>query len=198
MFDWIKNISKEYPEFWKKYLVKFEHKSKRFVILSVESSGNNPQIDVIFAFGAIAVINNNIIVGDQFEVVIPQYKYLHDNNLSNEFIAESKQDKLAEPQAIEALIEYLGNAILVGHRIHLDVDMINEELEKMGCGRLRNEALDIEIMHRKLNDITDKQFSLDELSRFYKIPVAERFSVSDDAYAAALLFLKLKSRLGIQ
>jgi DNA polymerase-3 subunit epsilon len=64
------------------------------------------------------------------------------------------------------------------------------------CGRLKNEALDIEIMHRKLMDINDKMFSLDELSKLYKISQSERVTASDDAYSIALLFLKLKSRLG--
>lgn len=197
MFDWIKNISKEYPEFWKKYLAKFEQRSKRFVAVSLESSGTNPEKDVIFSVGAIAVFNNNVLIGDAFEILIPQYKFLHENEISNEFIIESKQDKLPEPEAVEAFVNYIGNAVLVGHRIHLEVDLINEALEKMGCGRLRNEALDIEIMHRKLNDITDRQFSLDELAQLYKVPASERFSAADDAYTMALLFLKLKSRLGI-
>ncbi|RZJ72740.1 3'-5' exonuclease [Flavobacterium sp.] len=198
MFDWIKHINKEYPEFWKKYLAKFDHRSKRFVALSLEHSGTNPEKDVIFAFGAIGVFNNNVLIGDSFETVIPQYKFLHDNGMdSNEFILESKQDKLSENDATEAFVEFIGNAVLVGHRIHHDVELINAALEKLGCGRLKNEALDIEIMHRKLNDITDRQFSLDELAHFYKIPTGERMTAMDDAYIMSLLFLKLKNRLGI-
>jgi hypothetical protein len=49
-------------------------------------------------------------------------------------------------------------------------------------------------MHLKLNDITDKQFSLNQLSEIYKIHRA-RNSSTEDAYKTALLFLKLKSRL---
>jgi DNA polymerase-3 subunit epsilon len=52
------------------------------------------------------------------------------------------------------------------------------------------------MMHLKLNDITDKQFSLNQLSD--KIPQSERNSSTEDAYKTALLFLKLKSRLGIK
>jgi DNA polymerase-3 subunit epsilon len=50
-------------------------------------------------------------------------------------------------------------------------------------------------MHRKLNDINNKQFSLEELCDIYKIPKSDRNSSSEDAYKIALLFLKLKSRL---
>jgi DNA polymerase-3 subunit epsilon len=198
MFDWIKNINKEYPEIWKSYISKFEKRSNRFVVLSTETTGLNPNKDVILSFGAIAVQNNSILIGDSFEVMLLQYVYLHDNGLSNEFIIESKQPKLGEREAIQAFLEYIGNAILVGHRIHFDVDLINVALEKLDCGKLKNEALDIEIMHKKLKDISsEKPISIDELCEIYKVPKSERLSSSEDAYTLALLFLKLKSKLGL-
>lgn len=198
MLDWLKNISKEYPEFWKNYLSKFDKKSNRYVILFTETTGVNPKKDVILSLGAVAVVNDNIIIGDSFEVAIPQYRYLHDNGISHDYLLDSDQPKMAEPAAIEQFINYLGNSTLVGHRIHLYVEMINEDLEKLACGRLKNEALDIEIMYKKLHDINSGNFSIDELSRIFKIEQTERISSSDEAYTMALLFLKLKSRLGLK
>lgn len=197
MLDWLKGSSK-YPEFWKTYLSKFETKSTRYVILSTETTGLNPKKDVILSFGALAVVNDIIKIGDNFEVVILQYKYLHDNGLSNEFLIESKLPKLTEYQAMQNLVEYIENAVLVGHRIHFDIELINEALEKMDCGKLKNEALDIEIMHQKFMDITNKSFSIEDLVKHYKLPLNEKASASDDAYAIALLFLKLKTRLGFK
>lgn len=197
MLDWLKGSSK-YPEFWKTYLAKFETKSNRYVILSTETTGLNPKKDVVLSFGALAVVNDVVKIGDNFEVVILQYKYLHDNGLSNEFLIESKLPKLTEYQAMQNLVEYIENAVLVGHRIHFDIELINEALEKMDCGKLKNEALDIEIMHQKLMDITNKSFSIEDLVKHYKLPLSEKASASDDAYAIALLFLKLKTRLGFK
>jgi DNA polymerase-3 subunit epsilon len=195
MLDWIKNISKEYPEFWKVYLAKFEKKSNRYVVLSTETSGLNLQKDVILSFGSFSVINDSIVIGDSFETIVHQYKFFHDQGIPNEFTMETQLKKMSEPEAIQALVEFIGNAVLVGHHIDFDVEMINVALEKMNCGRLKNEALDIDIMHRKLLDINNKEFSLDELCAIYKIAFSERNSTSDDAYKIALLFLKLKSRL---
>jgi DNA polymerase III subunit epsilon len=197
MLDWIKNINKEYPEFWKAYLSKFEKKSNRFVVLCTETTGLNPDKDVILSIGSFSVINNSILIGDNFETVFAQYKFFHDNGILNEFTVESKMKKMGEPEGIQAFIEFIGNSVLVGHHIDFDVEMINAALERMNCGRLRNEALDIDIMYRKLNDINNKQFSLDELCDIYKIPKSDRNSSSEDAYKIALLFLKLKSRLGL-
>ena len=197
MFDWIKNRNKEYPEFWKIYSSKFEKRTSRFVVLRVETTGLNPHKDVILSFGAVGVENNAIVVNDSFEVVLLQYKYLHENGLSNEFIIESKQPKLGESEALQAFVEYIENAILVGHRIHFDVEIINEALYRLGCSRLKNEALDIEIMYQKLNDSADRSFSIDDLCKIYKVAKSDRISAAEDAYTIALLFLKLKSRLGL-
>lgn len=198
MLDWLKNINKEYPDFWKNYLSKFETKPNRFVVISTETSGLNPEKDVILSLGSFAIVDDSIIIKDNFEAVLLQYKYLHDNGLSNEFIIESKMKKLQENDALQTFIDYLGNAVLVGHHINFDIEMINAALERLDCGRLKNEALDIDVMYRKLNDINDKQFSLDDLCEIYKIPKSDRNSSAEDAYKIALLFLKLKSRLGIK
>jgi DNA polymerase-3 subunit epsilon len=198
MLDWLKNINKEHPDFWKTYVSKFEKKSSRFVVLSTETSGLNPDKDVILSIGSFSVIDNSILIGDNFEAVFLQYKFFHDNGLSNEFLVESKMKKLGEAEAIKLFIEFIGNSVLVGHHIDFDVEMINAALERLDCGRLKNEALDIDVMHRKLLDINDKQFSLEELCAIYSIPISDRNSAAEDAYKTALLFLKLKSRLGIK
>lgn len=197
MLDWLKNINKEHPEFWKNYISKFDEKSSRFVVLTTETSGLSPLKDVVLSIGAFAVVNDSILIGDSFEAVLVQYKFFHDNGMMNEFMVESKMKKLTEPEAIESFIEFIGNSVLVGHHIDFDVEIINTALERLDCGRLKNEALDIDVMHRKLHDINDKQFSLDELCEIYNVPISDRNSSAEDAYKTALLFLKLKSRLGI-
>lgn len=198
MLDWLKNINKEYPDFWKDYLTKFETKPNRFVVLSTETSGLNPNKDVILSLGAFSVVDDGIVIKDNFESVLLQYKFLQDNGLSNEFIIESKMIKMPEPDALEAFINFLGNAILVGHHINFDIEMLNSALERLDCGRIKNEALDVDVMYRKLMDVNDKQFSLDDLCEIYKIPKSDRNSSAEDAYRIAILFLKLKSRLGIK
>ncbi|MDQ6530632.1 3'-5' exonuclease [Flavobacterium sp. LHD-85] len=198
MLDWLKNINKDYPDFWKDYLTKFETKPNKFVVLSTETSGLNPDKDVILSLGAFSIIDDSIVIKENFETVLLQYKYLQDNGLSNEFIIESKMMKMPEPDALEAFVKFIGNSILVGHHINFDIEMLNASLERLDCGRLKNEALDVDVMYRKLTDINDKQFSLDDLCEIYKIPKSDRNSSSEDAYKIGLLFLKLKSRLGIK
>jgi len=198
MIDWIKNINKDYPEFWRNYLTKFEAQPQRYVALSIDYSGFNPEKDVIMAFGAVGIENDKINIGDFFEVVLLQYIYLHENGLSNEAIIDSTQPKLGEKEAIQAFIEFLENAVLVGPKINLSIDLINAALEKMNCGRLKNDAIDIEIMFKKYKDTSDKLYSIDDLCNEFYLPIIEETAIPDLAYTIALLFLKLKSRLGLK
>ena len=196
MIDWIKNIGKEYPDFWKDYLKTFDKKSNKYVVMTTETTGLNPSKDVILSIGCVTVQDDFILIVDSFEVVLLQYVFNHDNQMSNEYIIESKQEKLIEAEGIKKFIEFLKNAVIVGHRIDFDIEILNEALKKMNCGSIKNEALDIEIMHRKwIENIDEKPFSIEEICQHFKIENTFRSSSVEHAYLIALLFLKLKSRL---
>lgn len=197
MLDWLK-INKDYPEFWKEYLHKFEHKSKRFVVFSTETTGLDTEKDVILSIGAVGIEKDRIIVKDSFDITIIQDKFNPEIAIKNGILKDNNEDKVLQNEAITSFVNYLGNATLVGHRIHFDIAMINEALEKLQAGRLKNEALDIEIMYQKWKQLPeDKQVSIDELSTVFKISKSDRHTASGDAYIISLLFLRLKQRLGL-
>ncbi len=196
MLDWIKNIGGKYPEFYKTYVSNFDKKSSRFVVLSIETTGLDKNVDQILSIGAIAIVNNNIVVADSFEISFLKKVQINQDNIK-EVEYEKKVSEAIIPEAIESFLKFIENGVLVGHRVAFDVDILNEYLERLKCGRLKNEALDVEVMYKKLEDINDKQFTLDDLLKKFKIEKSERYSASEDAYSIAILFLKLKSRLKI-
>ena len=53
-------------------------------------------------------------------------------------------------------------------------------------------------MFNKFMETNDKSYSLETICEKLKMPISERNAVSDDAYSIAILFLKLKEKLGIQ
>jgi DNA polymerase-3 subunit epsilon len=198
MLEWLKHLKRDYPDFWKTYLSKFDSKSSRFVILNIETSGHNLENDVILSISTFGITDNTILIKDSFESILLQYVYNHDNGISNAYIIESNKLKLTEQQAVQQLVEHLENAVIIGLHINFAIEMINVVLEKMHCGKLKNEALDIEIMFQKWKDNRDRSFSLDEMCAAFKIPKnLNEDECTGNAYAIALLFLKLKSRLHI-
>ena len=197
MLNWLIHNNKDAPDFYKRYLAKFDKKPNRFVILRTNSSGKNPEKDVLFSIGAVSVVNDQIILADSFEMMIYQYKYLHDQGLSNDFIVASKLPKKHEPAALEDFINFIGNAVIVGYQVHVDFDLLNHALNKLGAGRLKNDALDLEIMQRKWKDV-DKHLSFENILLQHDTKMEELSTISEEAYAMALIFLTLKTKLGIK
>lgn len=192
-----KLFHKEYPEYWKKYTESFKSPATKYVVISMETSGLDTEKDVIMSIAATSIVENRIILKDSFEIYIKHTTPL-DISLDNEFITVSKVEKVSEEVAIETLIEYLGNSIFIGHRIDFDIEMLNQMLSRFKLGKLKNEAYDIEAMFNKLSETNDKKYAMEEMSIFLNISISERNSVADDAYSIAILFLKLKSKLGIK
>ena len=190
-------FTKEYPEFWKKYTESFKSPATKYVVISMETSGLDTEKDVIMSIAATSIVENRIILKDSFEIYIKHTTPL-DISLDNEFITVSKVEKVSEEVAIETLIEYLGNSIFIGHRIDFDIEMLNQMLSRLKLGKLKNEAYDIEAMFNKLSETNDKKYAMEDMSKFLNISISERNSVADDAYSIAILFLKLKSKLGIK
>lgn len=197
MFDWLKNIGKDAPEFWRNYLQSFQEKPKRMTMLHLIKSGTQLDKDVVFALGAIQIENDAVLVETALEIVIPQYRYLHDNALPLEYQSDMGKEKLHQNQAVERLVDYLQNSILIGHRPQNDLDFLFQLLEPIGGGRLRNEALDLEIMHQKAVDNPDASIGLFDMFELYKIPYVPSGSPTEVAYSMGLLFLKLKDQLQI-
>lgn len=195
MLQWLNN--NKYPEFWKNYLSNFKDKSNKYVVLSIESTGLNSSKDVILAFSAVTVNADRITIREALELYISYSKSEIDLD-PNEFILVSKIEKKTEREAIELIVNYIGNATLIGHRVNKDIDLLNVSLAKFDCGNLKNEALDIEIMFNKVKETIEKKYTLEEMCKTLSVPVNERNSVADDTFAIALLFLKLKTILKIK
>ena len=86
MLDWLKHINKDFPEFWKTYLSKFDKKSKRYVILSTQYSGLNFSKDVIFSIGAFAVVDDSIFIGDSFEAILARFQVCTEVVINSSFV----------------------------------------------------------------------------------------------------------------
>jgi DNA polymerase-3 subunit epsilon len=65
---------------------------------------------MILSIGSFAVIDNSIVIGDSFEVLL-QYKFLHDNGLSMIWV-ESKM-KNYRRRGHNFFNEFIGNSVLV-------------------------------------------------------------------------------------
>ena len=199
--NWFKKIVKDYPKFWETYLSYFDEnqsKEQRFVVFDCETTGLDYKTDRILSIGAVAIQNNQIIVGDFMEVFLQQDIFKAESVPIHGILKEGKEEKIVEAEAIIRFLEFIKDATLVGHHVDFDIEMINQGLARLDVGKLKNQAMDTDVMYQKLKSLPQEQHSsLDELCDIYKIKKSDRHTASGDAFITALLFLKLKRKLEI-
>lgn len=200
-WNWFNKIKKEHPKFWKKYLLNFEGdlaEPKRYVVFDCETTGLDFRNDVILSIGAVAVIGNAIHVNDSLELYLKQDLYKPETAAIHGLLKEGKEEKIVEAEAIIRFLDFIKDAILVGHHVNFDMEMINQALKRLEVGKLMNDNMDTDAMFQKLKGYQEDQHSsLDELCKTLKVSKSDRHTASGDAYITALVFLKLKSRLKI-
>ncbi|NJM79375.1 MAG: 3'-5' exonuclease [Flavobacterium sp.] len=189
-----KNILKDYPNFWKEYLAHFEHKkeSNKYIVFDCESTGIDIENDKILSISAITIENNAIQINKFIEIFIHQNVALHN------ILKVDEEEKVIEVEGIIRFLNFIKNATLVGHAVGQDIEMINEALNRLDLGKLKNEYMDIAIMYQKFKELPEEMHtSLDQLCTIFKIRKSDRHTSSSDTYIMALIFLKLKRKLGI-
>lgn len=198
---WFKKIVKDYPKFWETYLSYFDEnqsKEQRFVVFDCETTGLDYKSDRILSIGAVAIQNNQIIVGDFMEVFLQQDIFNPETVTLHGILKEGKEEKIVEAEAVIRFLDFIKDATLVGHHIDFDIEMINQALDRLDVGTLKNQVMDTDVMYQKLKSLPqEQQSSLDELCDIYKIKKSDRHTASGDAFITALLFLKLKKKLEI-
>jgi DNA polymerase III subunit epsilon len=201
-FNWFKKIVKDYPKFWETYLAYFDENqsdSKRYVVFDCETTGLDYKSDRILSIGAVAIQNEQIIVGDFMEVFLQQDIFKPESVPIHGILKEGKEEKIVEAEAVIRFLEFIKDATLIGHHVDFDIEMINQALNRLHVGKLKNQAMDTDVMYQKLKYLPVEQHSsLDELCDIFKIKKSDRHTASGDAFITALLFLKLKKKLNIK
>lgn len=199
-WNWFKKITSEKPKFWQSYISQFENDGKpnRFVIFDCETTGLHTTKDRILSIGAVAIVNDAIEVNDYFEVFLTQDFFNADTVPIHGILQNGEEEKIVEAEAVIRFLEYINNATLVGHHINFDLEMINQALNRLSVGKIKNDFMDTDAMYQKLKSLPQEEHhSLDELCDIFNIRKSDRHTASGDAFITALLFLKLKKKLEI-
>jgi DNA polymerase-3 subunit epsilon len=200
LFNWFKKDKKNYPEFWETYLTFFDAKvdknmPQRFVVFDTETTGLDVRRDVILSIGAVAIYGNSIVVKDYLEIFLDQNVFKTESVPIHGILKEGKEEKQTERDAVSQFLDYIKDAILVGHHVRFDIKMINTALQRMGLGKLKNRSMDTDLMYQKFKGLqADQRISLDELCRVFKVPKSDRHTAVGDAFITALVFLRLKNK----
>ncbi|MBM3756333.1 MAG: 3'-5' exonuclease [Acidobacteria bacterium] len=169
----------------------------RFVVLDCETTGLDPRRDRIITIGAVTAQHDEILLDDAFEVML-ELDYNRASVTVHGITRDETIGAMQEPAALAAFVEYLGDAVIVGHHIGHDIQCLNAALERHGMALIENRSLDTMDLTLHCNNEgafanmrMAEGFSLDGLCEMFGVAPHDRHTAGGDAFITAQIFLRL-------
>lgn len=167
----------------------------RWVVLDVETSGLDVAKDTLLSIGAVAVRAGHIVVDDSFERgVRPRAASDRANILIHGIGEEAQRAGVPPAQACGDLIDWAGAAPLVAFHAAFDRAFLERTVRDTLRRRFDADWLDLAALAPALNPGV-RATALDDWLVHFDLPVDERHRAGDDAFATAMLFLRLLAQV---
>lgn len=98
--------------------------------------------------------------------------------------------------ALPALLEFIGDAVVVGHNLRFDLSFLHAAANALGYERLPNRTLDTVALARRLVRPEVRNLKLSTLASHFRSPVTPTHRALDDARATAFVLWGLLERAG--
>jgi DNA polymerase III subunit epsilon len=178
--------------------------SLRYVVLDTELTSLDSRSNRLLSIGAIAMQGVKIRLGEQvYRIVNPGEEIPVETIVVHGLRPADVEQGYAPDRAVRELFEFIGDSIIVGHFIHIDLQVLRKESRQMSL-ELRNPAIDTARAHHWLaanearrRGVEDVNESLDlaALAVRYNLPVQEMHHALHDAFLTAQLWQRLLPRL---
>ena len=98
--------------------------------------------------------------------------------------------------ALPSFLEFIGNAVIVGHNVRFDLSFLNAAAIRLGYGRLDNKSTDTAKLARRLVRPEVRNLRLQTLASHFRSPTTPNHRALEDARATAHIFHALLERAG--
>ena len=174
--------------------------SVRYVVLDTEFSSLDKRSNRLLSVGAVKMEGASIRMGEQFYRVLNPGVEVPASSVVVHKLRQSDIEQGEPPlQVLAELRDYIAEAVLVGHFIKIDLNILRQELQatehsldnpvvdtaEVHRWLLRNERYSEDLFHRLEN------VDLASLAKIYKIECRESHHALDDAFVTACLWQKL-------
>ena len=163
------------------------------VVIDVETTGLRPDEGHEIIEVAAQKIRGREVLGEYVQLVetgrILDAEATRVHGITNELLAlEGKPASEVFP----ALVQFIGNAPLVGHNVGFDIGFINAHLDRLGLPRLANTPMDtLGIAKRYL---LIPSYSLEKVAAYLKVPQPLAHRAKADVETTREVFWKLVER----
>ena len=165
----------------------------KFCILDCEMTGTGRSSELV-TLGAVELVNKRIKLNQVLDL---RFNFSVDNE-SSEIHGEIRGVSYENTRLlINKLLSFIGNSILVGHNVSMDVAKINQLLKNHLNGlRLKNKIVDTFYLIQRIDptrmerSIGGSGCRLDDLCNEFEIPIENRHTALGDAYLTAQVFMR--------
>ncbi len=163
-----------------------------FVVFDVETTGFSPVDCNIIEIGAVR-IENKKITGRFSTFINPSepipYRIEKLTGINDQMVADAPFIN----DALTQFREFAGDAVYVAHNARFDMGFLKTKEEAAGIMRQYSYVDTLGMARLLVPEIA--KFKLDNLCKFFKVPLENHHRAVDDAEATAHIFLKLIDRL---
>jgi DNA polymerase III subunit epsilon len=100
------------------------------------------------------------------------------------------------PEVLPSFLEFLGDAVIVGHNVRYDLSFLRAASERHGYGRIPNRSVDTLGLARRLVGSDARNLKLGTLAAHFRSPVTPSHRALDDTRATAHVFWSLVEQAG--
>lgn len=99
-------------------------------------------------------------------------------------------------EALPTFLEFIGDAVIVGHNVRFDMSFLNAASERLGYGRLANTTVDTAALARRLVRPDVRNLKLRTLAAHFRSPITPNHRALADAQATAHVMFSLLEQSG--
>lgn len=166
-----------------------------FCVLDLETTGGSPANCEITEIGAVKYRGGELLgsfqtLVDPGQAIPPSITIL--TGITHAMVFDAPRIESALPM----FLEFIGDAIVVGHNVRFDLSFLNAAAIRLGYGHLENKSVDTAALARRLIRPEVRNLRLQTLADHFRSPVTPVHRALDDARATAHVLHGLLERVG--
>lgn len=166
-----------------------------FCVLDLETTGGSPASCQITEIGAVKYRGGELL-GTFQTLVDPGLPIPPSITVLTGITQAMVIDAPRIDSALPSFLEFIGDAVIVGHNVRFDLSFLNAAATRLGYGRLENESTDTAALARRLVRSEVRNLRLRSLAAHFRSPTTPNHRALEDARATAHVLHALLERAG--
>ena len=166
------------------------------VVLDCETSIFDKKKGELLSVAAVRVRGNKIRLSEALDLTVKSSAPTDPNAVRVHYLRrEDREEGVAPSEAIERVLDFIGNRPICGFYIEYDQAVLNRYIKELYNFKLPNKFIEVSQIYVKRKSMYRPQTYLDltfeGLARDLEVPVIERHTAIGDVISTALMYIKL-------